>query len=204
MFVVRLPGERTELLGIDRAGEAAASSLAADLGIAPQIRAELPGVGTLVTEFVGGTPATTEALLAPGVLERCDGVHPAAPRIGTDRRHVPDLPRRRVARPRRRGERRRSAGRVRRAPPGGPGDRSGIRSALVGVDAVPQRPAPGERVAGRRSAVDHRLRVRRHEPRRVRPRQPVGQLRLRRRGGPSTRWPRTTAMSRRNGWLSWR
>ena len=70
VYVVRLPGERTELLGIDRAGEAAASSLAADLGIAPQIRAELPGIGTLVTEFVGGTPATTEALLAPGVLER--------------------------------------------------------------------------------------------------------------------------------------
>jgi len=58
------------LLGIDRAGEAAASALAADLGIAPRIRAELPGVGTLVTEFVGGKPATTEALLASGVLER--------------------------------------------------------------------------------------------------------------------------------------
>jgi thiamine kinase-like enzyme len=72
-FVVRLPGERTELLGIDRAGEAAASSLAADLGVAPQIRAELPGVGTLVTEFVGGTPATTAALLEPGVLERVTG-----------------------------------------------------------------------------------------------------------------------------------
>ncbi len=70
VYVVRLPGERTELLGIDRAGEAAASALAADLGIAPGIKAELPGVGTLVTEFVGGTPATTEALLAPGVLER--------------------------------------------------------------------------------------------------------------------------------------
>jgi thiamine kinase-like enzyme len=69
-FVVRLPGERTELLGIDRAGEAAASAIAADLGIAPRIKAELPGVGTLVTEFVGGTPATTEALLEPGVLER--------------------------------------------------------------------------------------------------------------------------------------
>jgi thiamine kinase-like enzyme len=69
-FVVRLPGERTELLGIDRSGEAAASYLAADLGIAPAVRAELPGVGTLVTEFVGGVPATSEALLAPGVLER--------------------------------------------------------------------------------------------------------------------------------------
>jgi thiamine kinase-like enzyme len=70
VYVVRLPGERTELLGIDRAGEAAASTLAAGLGIAPGIKAELPGVGTLVTEFVGGTPATNDALLAPGVLER--------------------------------------------------------------------------------------------------------------------------------------
>ena len=69
VFVVRLPGERTELLGIDRAGEAAASYLAADIGIAPAVRAELLGVGTLVTEFVGGVVATTEALLAPGVLE---------------------------------------------------------------------------------------------------------------------------------------
>jgi thiamine kinase-like enzyme len=73
-FVVRLPGERTDLLGIDRAGEAAASSIAADLGIGPPIRAELPGIGTLVTEFVGGTPATTEALLAPGALENVAGM----------------------------------------------------------------------------------------------------------------------------------
>jgi thiamine kinase-like enzyme len=87
VFVVRLPGERTELLGIDRAGEATASSLAADLDIAPGIRAELPGVGTLVTEFVGGTPATTEALLAPGVLERVTTcirrLHAAGPIVAT-------------------------------------------------------------------------------------------------------------------------
>ena len=47
-YVVRMPGERTELLGIDRGGEAAASALAADLGIAP-VFGELPGVGTLIT-----------------------------------------------------------------------------------------------------------------------------------------------------------
>jgi thiamine kinase-like enzyme len=68
-FVVRLPGERTELLGIDRAGEAEAARRAADLGIGPAVIAELPGVGTLVTEFVSGEPATSEQLLAPGVLE---------------------------------------------------------------------------------------------------------------------------------------
>ena len=98
-FVVRLPGERTELLGIDRAGEAAASALAADLGIGPAIRAELPGVGTLVTEFVGGKPATTEALLAPGVLERVTEFIRRLARVGADRGHLPDLPCRRVARP---------------------------------------------------------------------------------------------------------
>ena len=67
--VVRIPGERTELLGIDRAGEAEASRRAAALGLAPAVIAELPGVGTLVTEFVDGKPATTDDLVAPGVLE---------------------------------------------------------------------------------------------------------------------------------------
>jgi thiamine kinase-like enzyme len=67
--VVRIPGERTELLGIDRAGEAEASRRAAGLGLAPAIVAELPGIGTLVTEFVAGEPATTEDLVVPGVLE---------------------------------------------------------------------------------------------------------------------------------------
>ncbi len=68
-YVVRIPGERTELLGIDRAGEAEASRRAAELGLAPAVVAELPGVGTLVTEFVAGHPATTAELVAPGVLE---------------------------------------------------------------------------------------------------------------------------------------
>jgi thiamine kinase-like enzyme len=54
-WVARLPGERTELLGIDRAGEAEAAQRAAMLGIGPAILGELPDVGTLVTEFVEGT-----------------------------------------------------------------------------------------------------------------------------------------------------
>ena len=74
---------------------------------ARRCRAELPGVGTLVTEFVGGTPATTDALLAPGVLERVVDADPAVPRQRADRRQLPDLPRRRVARPRRGRQRRR-------------------------------------------------------------------------------------------------
>jgi aminoglycoside phosphotransferase (APT) family kinase protein len=53
-FVARLPGERTELLGIDRANEAEASRRAADLGIGPPVLGELVGIGTLVTELVPG------------------------------------------------------------------------------------------------------------------------------------------------------
>jgi thiamine kinase-like enzyme len=54
-WVARLPGERTELLGIDRGGEAEAAQRAAALGIGPAVLGELPEVGTLVTEFVEGT-----------------------------------------------------------------------------------------------------------------------------------------------------
>lgn len=54
-FVARVPGERTELLCIDRANEAEAARRAADLGIGPGIAGELPEVGTLITEFVQGS-----------------------------------------------------------------------------------------------------------------------------------------------------
>jgi thiamine kinase-like enzyme len=53
-YVVRIPGERTDLLGIDRAGEAETARRAADLGLGPAIAGELPGIGTLVTELVEG------------------------------------------------------------------------------------------------------------------------------------------------------
>ena len=56
-WVVRLPGERTEVLGIDRACEAEAARRAAELGIGPPVLGELPGVGTLVTRFVPGAHA---------------------------------------------------------------------------------------------------------------------------------------------------
>jgi thiamine kinase-like enzyme len=54
-FVMRIPGERTELLGIDRAHEAEAAHRAAELGLAPQVVAELPDVGTLITALVPGS-----------------------------------------------------------------------------------------------------------------------------------------------------
>ncbi|MEN9646873.1 MAG: hypothetical protein RL238_3542 [Actinomycetota bacterium] len=53
-FVVRVPGERTELLGIDRANEVEAALRAASLGLSPAVVGELPEVGTLVTELIPG------------------------------------------------------------------------------------------------------------------------------------------------------
>lgn len=53
-WVVRIPGERTELLGIDRANEREAAERAAQLGIGPPVLGELPGVHTLITRLVPG------------------------------------------------------------------------------------------------------------------------------------------------------
>lgn len=53
-YVVRIPGERTSLLGIDRAYEAEAAQRAAELGIGPAVLGMLESVGTLVTELVDG------------------------------------------------------------------------------------------------------------------------------------------------------
>lgn len=53
-YVVRIPGERTSLLGIDRAYEAEAARRAAALGIGPAVLGKIEVVGTLVTELVVG------------------------------------------------------------------------------------------------------------------------------------------------------
>jgi thiamine kinase-like enzyme len=53
-FVLRVPGKDTELLGIDRANEARAASLAADAGVGPPVVAFLPASGCFVARFVEG------------------------------------------------------------------------------------------------------------------------------------------------------
>jgi len=68
-YVVRVPGERTELLGIDRANEAEAALRAASLGLSPAIVGELPDVGTLVTELIPGRHLEPEPF-----MERLDDV----------------------------------------------------------------------------------------------------------------------------------
>jgi thiamine kinase-like enzyme len=53
-FVLRIGGEDTQLLGIDRRSEHAASRVAAELGLAPEVVAFLEPEGYLVTRFVAG------------------------------------------------------------------------------------------------------------------------------------------------------
>jgi thiamine kinase-like enzyme len=53
-FVLRIGGEDTRLLGIDRESEHAASRVAAELGLAPEVVAFLEPEGYLVTRFVAG------------------------------------------------------------------------------------------------------------------------------------------------------
>jgi thiamine kinase-like enzyme len=69
-YVVRIPGESTGLLGIDRANERHNARVAAALGIGPRIVHELPDLGVTVTEFLEGRLLTNADLQSPGMPRR--------------------------------------------------------------------------------------------------------------------------------------
>ena len=83
-YVVRIPGERTALLGIDRAHEAEAARRAADLGIGPAVLGLLENVGTLVTEVVDGhhLEPTPFAERLDDVVELIHRFHDSGPLAG--------------------------------------------------------------------------------------------------------------------------
>jgi thiamine kinase-like enzyme len=66
--VVRLPGNDTELLGSDRPGEREANSLAAGVGVAPEVLAHLEDPVVLVTAFVEGPTMESAELREPRAL----------------------------------------------------------------------------------------------------------------------------------------
>lgn len=68
VFVVRLAGIDTHLLGIDRASEYAAGRTAAAAGVGPGIFKYLPHLGCLITHFVQGTSIPTEDLEREEIL----------------------------------------------------------------------------------------------------------------------------------------
>jgi thiamine kinase-like enzyme len=67
-YVVRLPGKRTALLGIDREAECIANKAAAELGIAPRVAALLDEPSALVTAFVSGREMKADELREPETI----------------------------------------------------------------------------------------------------------------------------------------
>jgi len=77
-FVLRIGGKDTELLGIDRSAEHAASRIAAELGLAPEVVAFLEPEGYLVTRYVDGEVGKLDVTRVGAALRRLhDG--PALP-----------------------------------------------------------------------------------------------------------------------------
>jgi thiamine kinase-like enzyme len=69
-FVLRLAGEDTDLLGIDREQERAAADTCARAGVAPEVFGFLPEHGCLITRFVQGEPIPTTDLEREEILAR--------------------------------------------------------------------------------------------------------------------------------------
>jgi thiamine kinase-like enzyme len=67
-YVVRLPGKRTEILGIDRTAECIANKAAAGLGMAPGVAAMFEEPSCLVTMFIDGREMTADELREPETL----------------------------------------------------------------------------------------------------------------------------------------
>jgi thiamine kinase-like enzyme len=67
-FVLRIGGTDTELLGIDRSAEHAASSIAADLGLAPEVVAYVEPEGYLVTRYIDGEVGKVDVDLVGAAL----------------------------------------------------------------------------------------------------------------------------------------
>jgi len=70
VFVLRVAGRQTDLLGIDRSVEHAASRAAAEVGVGPRVAGFVEPEGWLVTEFIEGSIPPPERLREPEQLER--------------------------------------------------------------------------------------------------------------------------------------
>jgi thiamine kinase-like enzyme len=86
-YFVRVPGESTELLAIDRNNEYHNTKAAAEAGVAPQVLYYLPEYCVMVLEFLNGKTMSKDSLNAPGMPTRMaraiKQLH-SAPRFLTD------------------------------------------------------------------------------------------------------------------------
>jgi len=69
-YFVRVPGERTELLAIDRKNEVYNTKAAAEAGVAPSVLYHLPEYDVMVLKFLEGKTMSKEALNKPGMPTR--------------------------------------------------------------------------------------------------------------------------------------
>jgi thiamine kinase-like enzyme len=72
-YVLRVPGKDTGALGIDRGAEAAATELAARVGVGPELVASFRDPDGLLTRFVDGRGVTAEELRSPLRVARLAG-----------------------------------------------------------------------------------------------------------------------------------
>jgi thiamine kinase-like enzyme len=70
VFVLRMGGAKTELLGIDRAVEYAAGKRAFEVGVGPEVVAFEPAEGWLVARFIEGKPIPPDEMRRPETLQR--------------------------------------------------------------------------------------------------------------------------------------
>ena len=78
-FHLRIPGENTEMLGINREHEYKANLVAGELGIAPEVVYFIEPEGCLVTRFIDGRPIPPEEIRQPAntlrVAEKLHNIH---------------------------------------------------------------------------------------------------------------------------------
>jgi thiamine kinase-like enzyme len=69
-YFVRVPGESTELLAVDRANEYHNSKAAAEAGVGPKVLYHLPEYNVMVLEFLTGKTMSKESLSVDGMPTR--------------------------------------------------------------------------------------------------------------------------------------
>jgi thiamine kinase-like enzyme len=69
-YVMRIPGQSTELLSIDRANEVYNTKAAATTGIGPRVLEHIPGVDIVVLEFIEGTTMSARDLQSKEMASR--------------------------------------------------------------------------------------------------------------------------------------
>jgi len=70
LYVVRLPGQSTELLAIDRANEVHNTRAAATTGIGPQVLEVIPDIDVMVLEFIDGPTMSARTLQSKEMARR--------------------------------------------------------------------------------------------------------------------------------------